>query len=148
MVGKCSSCLVAKLCSTLCSPINCGHIRLLCPWDYPSKNTGMGCHFHLQGIFLTQGLNPHLLWLLHWEADSFTTVPPGKPYLLQPLPKSGILSSHAAYGLQQYSYIEWVVYEYRKAYQAMCLTLPFFFFSARSGRSSDSFLLPDTTLDP
>jgi len=28
---------------------------LLCPWDSPGKNTGVGCHFLLQGIFLTQG---------------------------------------------------------------------------------------------
>ena len=35
--------------------------RLLCPWDSPGKNTGVGCHFLLQGIFLTQGLNPGLL---------------------------------------------------------------------------------------
>ena len=34
--------------------------RLLCPWDFPSKSTGVGCHFLLQGIFLTQGLNPGL----------------------------------------------------------------------------------------
>ena len=39
--------------------------RLLCLWDFPDKNTGMGCHVLLQGIFLTQGLNPHLLNLLH-----------------------------------------------------------------------------------
>ena len=32
--------------------------RLLCPWDFPGKNTGVGCHFLLQGIFLMQGLNP------------------------------------------------------------------------------------------
>ena len=31
------------------------------PWDFPGKNTGVGCHFLLQGIFLTQGLNPGLL---------------------------------------------------------------------------------------
>ena len=31
--------------------------RLLCPWDYLGKNTGLGCHFFLQGIFPTQGLN-------------------------------------------------------------------------------------------
>ena len=31
--------------------------RLLCPWDSPGKNTGVGCHFLLQGIFLTQGSN-------------------------------------------------------------------------------------------
>ena len=30
---------------------------LLCPWDFPGKNTGVGCHFLLQGVFLTQGLN-------------------------------------------------------------------------------------------
>ena len=35
--------------------------RLLCPWDSPGKNTGVGCHFLLQGIFLTQGLDPGLL---------------------------------------------------------------------------------------
>ena len=48
------------------------HIRLLqphglqptrpfCPWDSPGKNTGMGCHFLLQGIFQTQESNPGLL---------------------------------------------------------------------------------------
>ena len=36
--------------------------RLLHPWDSPGKNTGVGCHFLLQGIFPTQGLNPGLLY--------------------------------------------------------------------------------------
>ena len=36
-------------------------------WNFPGKNTRVGCHFLLQGIFLTQGLNPHLL---HWQVDS------------------------------------------------------------------------------
>ena len=52
--------------------------RLLCPWDFPGKNTGVGCHFLLQGIYLpnpgsnfsTQGSNPHLLCLLYWQVDS------------------------------------------------------------------------------
>ena len=35
--------------------------RLLCPWNSPGKNTRVGCHSLLQGIFLTQGLNPGLL---------------------------------------------------------------------------------------
>ena len=35
--------------------------RLLCPWDFPGKSTGVGCHFLLQGIFLTQGSNTGLL---------------------------------------------------------------------------------------
>ena len=38
--------------------------RLLCPWDFPGKNTGEGCHFLLQGIFPTQGSNLRLLHLL------------------------------------------------------------------------------------
>ena len=37
---------------------------------FPSKNTGVGCHFLLQGIFLTQGLNLRLLYLLQLWADS------------------------------------------------------------------------------
>ena len=42
----------------------------------------MGFHFLLQGIFLTQGLNPHLLHLLHWQVDSLALEPPGRPQLL------------------------------------------------------------------
>ena len=42
----------------------------LCPWDFPGKNTGMGYHFLLQGIFPRQGSNPSLLlgrrFLYHW----------------------------------------------------------------------------------
>ena len=34
--------------------------RLLCPWNSPGKNTGVGCHFLCQKISSTQGLNPHL----------------------------------------------------------------------------------------
>ena len=41
--------------------------RLLCSWDFPGKNTGVGCHTFLQGIFPTQGSNPGLLAL---QADS------------------------------------------------------------------------------
>ena len=44
--------------------------RLLCPWDFPGRNTGVGCHAVLQGLFLTQGWNPHLLCLLYWQEGS------------------------------------------------------------------------------
>ena len=44
--------------------------RLLCPWNFPGKNTTVGCHFLLQGIFLTQGLDLCLLSLLHRQVDS------------------------------------------------------------------------------
>ena len=37
--------------------------RFICLWDSPGKNTRVGCHFLLQGIFLTQGLNPGLLYI-------------------------------------------------------------------------------------
>ena len=40
--------------------------RLLCLWDSPGENTGVGCHALLQGVFLTQGSNPRLLCLLQW----------------------------------------------------------------------------------
>ena len=46
---------------------------------FPGKNTGTGCHFLLQEIFLTRGSNPCLLCLLHWQADSLPLTPPGKP---------------------------------------------------------------------
>ena len=55
--------------------------RLLCPWNLPGKNTRVGCHFLLQGIFPTQKSNPHLLHLLHWRVDSLPLAPPGKPKL-------------------------------------------------------------------
>ena len=64
--------------------------RLLCPWNSPGKNTGVGCCALLQGIFPAQGLNPHLLHLLHWQASSLTLVPPGKhPALTWGRKKSG-----------------------------------------------------------
>ena len=46
--------------------------RILCPWDISVKNTEVGCYLLFQGIFLTQGSNPHLLCLLHWQADSLS----------------------------------------------------------------------------
>ena len=43
--------------------------------DSPGKNTGVGCHALLQGIFLTQGSKPHLLRLLHWQTGSLPLAP-------------------------------------------------------------------------
>ena len=50
--------------------------RLLCPWDSPGQNTGVGCHSLLQGIFPTQGSNPSLLY---WLGDSLPSELQGKP---------------------------------------------------------------------
>ena len=53
--------------------------RLFCSWNFPGKNTEVGNHFFLQGIFLTQGSNPCLLCLLHWQTISLPLAPPEKP---------------------------------------------------------------------
>ena len=53
--------------------------RLPCPWDSAGKDTGVGCHALLLEIFLTWGLNLHLLCLLHWQVDSLPLTPPGSP---------------------------------------------------------------------
>ena len=63
-----------------CDPMDCMYpSRLLCPWNSPGKNTGMGSPFLLQGIFQTQGSNPGLLYC----RDSLLAEPPGKPFTQQ-----------------------------------------------------------------
>ena len=54
--------------SNSCNPVDCPP-RHLCPWSFPGKNTGVGCHFFLQGVFQTQGSDPSLLhcrWIFYW----------------------------------------------------------------------------------
>ena len=71
-----------KSCACMLSRIS--HVQLsavpwpanpFCPWDSPGKNIGVGGHALLQGIFLTQGLNPHLLCLLNWQVGSLWSSP-------------------------------------------------------------------------
>ena len=53
--------LFGSLKRTLCNVMDC-------PWNSPGHNTGVGSHFLLQGIFLTQGSNPglqHCRWILY-----------------------------------------------------------------------------------
>ena len=62
-------CSVAKLCLTLCDPMDCSLPGSSVLGDSPGKNTGVGCHALLQGIFPTQGLNsalPYCRWILYW----------------------------------------------------------------------------------
>ena len=77
-----TTCVCAQSCPTLCHLMDCSPPGSSVHWDFSGKNIGMGCHFILPGIFPTQGSNPHLLHLLHWQTDSFTTAPPGKPQYL------------------------------------------------------------------
>ena len=61
-VGVCSqNILVAQLCPTLCNPMDCSLPGSSTHGIFSGKNTGMGCHFLFQGIFLTQGSNLGLL---------------------------------------------------------------------------------------
>ena len=67
--------VLAQLCLTLCDPMDCSLLwgckqrvrHSLCLRNFPGNNSRMGCHFLLQGIFLIQGSNPCLLYLLHWQ---------------------------------------------------------------------------------
>ena len=61
-------CLVSQSCPILCDPMDCSPQSSSVHGDSPGKNTGVGCHALLQGIFLTQGLNPglpHCRWILY-----------------------------------------------------------------------------------
>ena len=85
---KCLCYLVDKSDLTLLQCHRLQSSRLLCPWNFPGKNTGVGCYFLLQGIFLTQGLN---LCLLHcrWILYCFTK---GKPLNICVSPPNSCLS--------------------------------------------------------
>ena len=65
-------------------PLGLYPTRLLCLWNFSGKNTGVGCHFLLQGIFPTQGLNPGLLhcrqMLYHLSHQGS---PKGKPVIYE-----------------------------------------------------------------
>ena len=67
--------LASNLCLTLLQLPGLQPTRLLCPQDFPSKNTRVGCHFLLQGIFPTQESND----LLHWQVDSLLLSHQGSP---------------------------------------------------------------------
>ena len=54
--------------------------QVLCPWNFPGKNTGVGCHFLLQRVFLTQESNLYLLHLWHCQADSLPLKQFGSPH--------------------------------------------------------------------
>ena len=66
--NRCTCFLITKSCLILYNTTD--SISLLCPWDFPGKNFGMGCHLLLQGIFPIQGSNPHLG---HWQMDPLSS---------------------------------------------------------------------------
>ena len=67
-------CFAIMLCSLSCVQLFATHglqpTRLFCPWNFPGKNTGVGCQFLFQWILPTQGSNTHLLYVLPWQVNS------------------------------------------------------------------------------
>ena len=73
-------CAKSSIMSNSLIPYGLQPARPLCPWDSPGKNTAVGCHALLQGIFLTQGLNLGLILFPALAEGSLLLVPSGKPY--------------------------------------------------------------------
>ena len=73
----CVLCLVAQSCQTPCNPMDCSPPGSSIHGDSPGKNTGMGCHALLQGIFPTQGSNPGIL---HYRQILYQLIYQGSPY--------------------------------------------------------------------
>ena len=69
-----ASCVYAQLCVTLCDPMDGSPRGSSVHGLFSGKNTGVGSHSLLQGIFPTQGSNLYL-----WQVDSLPLMPPGKP---------------------------------------------------------------------
>ena len=70
-MGEGYLCLVTQLCPTLCDPMDCSPPGSFVHEDSPDKNTQVGCHALLQGIFPIQGSNlglPHYRWILYHQS--------------------------------------------------------------------------------
>ena len=82
------ACVSAQRVQLSCNPIDCSPPGSSVHGVFPGKNTGVGCRFLLQGIFLTQRSN---LGLLHWQAHSLPLSHMGSPVW----PKTGHLISQS-----------------------------------------------------
>ena len=71
------TCSVAQSCWTLCRPMDCSPTGSSVHGIFQARILEWVAISFSRGIFLTQGSN---LCLLHWQAGSFTTKPPGKPF--------------------------------------------------------------------
>ena len=68
-------------------------VRLLCPWDFSGRNTGVGCHFLIQGIFTTQALNLYLLCLLNCrQILSLWSHEGSLSFFKKPLPRASLVA--------------------------------------------------------
>ena len=96
------ACMCAKSlqsCLSLCNPMDCSPLGSSVHEDSPGKNTGVGCHGILQGIFQTQELNPCLLCFLHWQVGSLTLAPLVKQKNNIKKPKYQIINVSPCFGV-------------------------------------------------
>ena len=88
--GVQQGCILSPACTCVLSPVRLFVTLWTVAHQTPlsmgfwGKDTGVDCHLLLQQIFWFQELNPYLLCLQHWQADSFTTEPPGMPKVRYP----------------------------------------------------------------
>ena len=98
------ACSVSKLCPTLWPT------RLFSPWDLPGRNTGVGCHFLLQGIFTTQISNSYLLCLLWFQWKTNTM-------------KQSLKSEYSTFFIHTIYSDRRILYNYIKSFQKKALWL-------------------------
>ena len=90
----------------LLRPCGLWPVRLLCPWDFPGKNAGMGCNFLLCGFFLSQESSLCLLRLLHWQVDSLLLSHLGSPWICMLIYKSCV---HLCILVSDCMLVKWVI---------------------------------------
>ena len=83
--------------------------RLLCPWDSPGKNAGVGCRSLLQGIFPTQQLNPGLL---HCRQILYRLSYREAPKVAQSCPTFCDTMGYTVHGILQARILEWVAFPF------------------------------------
>ena len=138
---RASCCLCAKSCPAIYGPVNSSPPGSSVHGDSPGRNTGVGCH----ALLLTQGSNPCLLCLLHWQAGFFTTSATWEA----PLCCLGFsfCSFWWFYSISIYRWIKWLKPGFDQV--AFCLFSPLlllnWYFLLVSNRPEPFCLLPDTT---
>ena len=113
-------------------PYRMQQTRLLCPWDFLGKNTGVGCQALLQGILLDPGIEPAFPVAPALQADSFTTEP-RKPLF--------IINKHFKLLLQEHWSQYLVYYTVRKGSHIAISLLHLFCFSWNSYYSHVTLIL-------
>ena len=69
-------------------------VRLLCPWNFSGKNTGVGCYSILHGIFPPQGSNPGLL---HYRQILYSLIYQGSPDYILVIASEHLVAQHNKY---------------------------------------------------